>query len=78
MSSQWEAVIGLEIHTQLSTRSKIFSGVATAYGITYVSTGLENKQALKSSLAMVVIAVVLYYPLQVFFNHFAAPVRSST
>ena len=32
MNSQWEAVIGLEIHTQLSTRSKIFSGAATAYG----------------------------------------------
>jgi aspartyl-tRNA(Asn)/glutamyl-tRNA(Gln) amidotransferase subunit B len=29
---QWEAVIGLEIHVQLSTRSKIFSGAATAYG----------------------------------------------
>jgi aspartyl-tRNA(Asn)/glutamyl-tRNA(Gln) amidotransferase subunit B len=28
----WQAVIGLEIHTQLSTRSKIFSGAATAYG----------------------------------------------
>jgi len=29
---QWEAVIGLEVHTQLTTRSKIFSGAATAYG----------------------------------------------
>jgi len=28
----WEAVIGLEIHAQLATRSKIFSGAATAYG----------------------------------------------
>jgi len=28
----WEAVIGLEIHAQLSTQSKIFSGAATAYG----------------------------------------------
>ncbi len=28
----WEPVIGLEIHTQLATRSKIFSGAATAYG----------------------------------------------
>ncbi|HZR38033.1 MAG TPA: Asp-tRNA(Asn)/Glu-tRNA(Gln) amidotransferase subunit GatB [Nevskia sp.] len=28
----WEAVIGLEVHCQLLTRSKIFSGAATAYG----------------------------------------------
>ena len=30
--SNWEVVIGLEIHTQLATRSKIFSGASTAYG----------------------------------------------
>ena len=30
--SRWEVVIGLEIHAQLSTRSKIFSGASTAYG----------------------------------------------
>jgi aspartyl-tRNA(Asn)/glutamyl-tRNA(Gln) amidotransferase subunit B len=29
---QWEIVIGLEIHTQLATQSKIFSGSSTAYG----------------------------------------------
>jgi len=28
----WEVVIGLETHTQLSTRSKIFSGASTAFG----------------------------------------------
>ena len=28
----WETVIGLEIHTQLSTDSKIFSGSSTAFG----------------------------------------------
>jgi len=32
MNPAWEVVIGLEIHTQLATRSKIFSGAATAYG----------------------------------------------
>ena len=29
---QWEIVIGLEVHTQLSTNSKIFSGASTAFG----------------------------------------------
>ena len=32
MSAGWEVVIGLEIHTQLSTKSKIFSAASTAYG----------------------------------------------
>ncbi|MEJ2059287.1 MAG: Asp-tRNA(Asn)/Glu-tRNA(Gln) amidotransferase subunit GatB [Gammaproteobacteria bacterium] len=29
---EWETVIGLEIHAQLATRSKIFSAASTAYG----------------------------------------------
>src|SRR4051812_1255177 len=29
---EWETVIGLEIHAQLATKSKIFSGASTAFG----------------------------------------------
>jgi aspartyl-tRNA(Asn)/glutamyl-tRNA(Gln) amidotransferase subunit B len=32
MKSGWEVVIGLEIHCQLATESKIFSGASTNYG----------------------------------------------
>ena len=28
----WEVVIGLEIHAQLSTESKLFSGAARSFG----------------------------------------------
>ena len=31
-NGEWEVVIGLEIHAQLATKSKIFSGASTAYG----------------------------------------------
>ena len=29
---EWETVIGLEVHAQLSTKSKIFSGASTPFG----------------------------------------------
>ncbi len=43
---QWEVVIGLEIHAQLATKSKIFSGASTAYGAE------PNTQACVLSLGM--------------------------
>jgi aspartyl-tRNA(Asn)/glutamyl-tRNA(Gln) amidotransferase subunit B len=46
MNEKWEAVIGLEIHTQLATKSKIFSGASTAYG------AQPNTQACVISLGM--------------------------
>ena len=32
MNADWEAVIGLEVHCQLRTKSKIFTGASTEYG----------------------------------------------
>jgi len=43
---QWETVIGLEIHAQLTTRSKIFSGASTAFG------AAPNTQACQVDLAL--------------------------
>ncbi len=43
---QWESVIGLEVHVQLSTQSKLFSGAATAYG------AAPNTQACAIDLAL--------------------------
>ena len=43
---QWETVIGLEIHVQLATSSKIFSGAACSFGAE------PNTQACAIDLAM--------------------------
>jgi aspartyl-tRNA(Asn)/glutamyl-tRNA(Gln) amidotransferase subunit B len=43
---EWETVIGLEVHVQLATRSKIFSGSSTAFGAE------PNTQASAIDLAM--------------------------
>ncbi|MFQ5468777.1 MAG: Asp-tRNA(Asn)/Glu-tRNA(Gln) amidotransferase subunit GatB [Gammaproteobacteria bacterium] len=43
---EWETVIGLEIHAQLATKSKIFSGASTAYG------ALPNTQACAVDLGL--------------------------
>jgi aspartyl-tRNA(Asn)/glutamyl-tRNA(Gln) amidotransferase subunit B len=43
---EWEAVIGLEVHAQLQTKSKIFSGAATAYG------AMPNTQACAIDLGL--------------------------
>ncbi len=42
----WEVVIGLEIHCQLATKSKIFSGASTAYG------AAPNSQACEVDIAL--------------------------
>ena len=43
---EWEAVIGLEIHAQLATTTKIFSGASTAFG------AQPNEQACAIDLAL--------------------------
>ncbi len=43
---QWETVIGLEVHSQLSTHTKIFSGASTAFGAE------PNSQACQVDIAL--------------------------
>lgn len=43
---QWEIVVGLEVHTQLLTQSKLFSGASTAFGAT------PNAQACAVDIAL--------------------------
>ncbi len=45
-NKSWEAVIGLEIHVQLATNSKLFSGASTHFG------ALPNTQACNIDLAL--------------------------
>ena len=44
--SQWETVIGLEVHIQLATESKIFSGASTEFG------ALPNRNACLIDVAL--------------------------
>ena len=43
---EWEVVIGLEVHVQLATKTKIFSGAATKFG------AAPNTQACAIDLGM--------------------------
>jgi aspartyl-tRNA(Asn)/glutamyl-tRNA(Gln) amidotransferase subunit B len=46
MTGPWESVIGLEVHVQLATNSKLFSGASTAFGAP------PNSQACPVDLAL--------------------------
>ena len=48
--SQWETVIGLEVHAQLQTKSKLFSGSSTAFGANPNSQANEVDLALPGTL----------------------------
>ena len=56
--SNWESVIGLEIHVQLLTKSKIFSSSSTKYGATpnqqasYVDLGMPGTVPILNKLVI--------------------------
>ncbi len=45
-------------------------GLGFAFGVTYISTGLGNQAALRSSLTVVVIGLILYFPVEYLFNKY--------
>jgi peptide/nickel transport system permease protein len=46
----------------------LLGSIGVAYGVTALSTGLENKSALKASLAMAGVTTLLYYPINWIFK----------
>ena len=55
---EWETVIGLEVHTQLSTASKIFSGSSTRFGALPNTQANEVDMALPGSLPVMNLGAV--------------------
>ena len=55
---RWQPVIGIEIHAQLKTRSKLFSGAATRYGAAPNAQACGIDVALPGTLPVLNVAVV--------------------
>jgi aspartyl-tRNA(Asn)/glutamyl-tRNA(Gln) amidotransferase subunit B len=55
---EWETVIGIETHVQLSTRSKIFSGASTAFGAEPNTQACDIDVALPGVLPVLNVAAV--------------------
>ena len=63
---EWEAVIGLEIHAQIFTKSKLFSGAGTQYEaftneqVAYLDAALPGTLPVGLILDITVIAMKIY------------------
>ena len=53
-------------HPGLGPITMLILGLAFAVGITYLSTGISNKAALRSSITVIIIGFLLYFPVQYF------------
>ena len=58
-------------HPGLGPIMMVALGLGFAFGITYLSTGLENKAALRSSVTVVLIGLVLYFPVEYLLTKFS-------
>ena len=66
-ATDWLLTPGLGIVTIALT------GIAVAFGITAISSGLKNRRALYASLTVVALGIALYYPLQFVFPRMSMP-----
>ncbi|MEI6295855.1 MAG: ABC transporter permease [Actinomycetes bacterium] len=58
-------------HPGLGPIMMVALGLGFAFGVTYLSTGLENKAALRSSVTVVLIGLVLYFPVEYLLTKFS-------
>ncbi len=58
-------------HPGLGPIMMLALGIGFALGVTYLSTGLANKSALRSSLAVVFVGFILYFPVEYFLKRYA-------
>jgi peptide/nickel transport system permease protein len=58
-------------HPGLGPIMMLVLGVGFALGVTYLSTGIANKAALRSSLTVVGIGFILYFPVEYFLKRYA-------
>ena len=59
-------------HPGLGPIMMLVLGGGIAVGITYISTGLSNKPALRSSLTVVAIGFIVYFPVEYFLKKYAS------
>ncbi len=58
-------------HPGLGPVTMLFLGLGFAVGITYLSTGIGNKAALRSSISVILIGFAFYFPVQYLLTKFA-------
>lgn len=59
-------------HPGLGPLMMLALGVGFAIATTYLSTGIANRPALRSSIAVVIIGFILYFPVQYFLKNYAS------
>lgn len=59
-------------HPGLGPLMMFVLGLGFAVAVTYLSTGIANRPALQSSIAVVIVGFIFYFPVQYFFKNYAS------